>query len=72
MVVLSAFLINRRLQYSSLTNRLPGVRHSFQVTPSVALSSSSMEALISAISWMISGLSGDLHLMWARDSMAFS
>lgn len=46
--------------------RLPGVRHSFQVTPSVALSSSSIEALISAISIMIWGSSTVLHRMWAR------
>jgi len=52
--------------------RLPGVRHSLQVTPSVALSSSSMEALISAISWMISGLSTDLHLTCASEARAFS
>lgn len=43
--------------------RLPGVRHSFQVTPSVALSSSSIDALISAISMMIWGSSTVLHRM---------
>lgn len=45
-----------------VTYRLPGVRVSFQVTPSVAFNSSSIDALISAISWITSGLSGVLHL----------
>lgn len=52
--------------------RLPGVKHSLQVTPSVAFSSSSIDARISAISCMTSGLSTSLHLIWASDATAWS